>query len=93
LSRPIKRYWDCKGHAGVILTFGEGAVLNYSWKVKMNRQSLTKMELVGVDVSMPEIRWFLSYRAKGTTLNASDSIRTIRAQKPNLFRQVFFQQR
>ncbi len=29
-------HWDCKGHAGVMVTLGQGAVASYSRKVKLN---------------------------------------------------------
>ena len=46
-------HWDCKGHAGAMLTFGEGAALSYSRKVKLNTQSSTETELMGGEMYMP----------------------------------------
>jgi hypothetical protein len=46
---------DCTGHAGVMLTFGEGAVSSYSRKVKLNTCSSTETELLGRDMYMSEM--------------------------------------
>jgi hypothetical protein len=54
-------HWDCKGHAGAMLTFGEGAVSSYSRKVKLNTCSSTETELVGGDMYMPEMLWSLYF--------------------------------
>jgi hypothetical protein len=50
-------HWDCKGHAGTMFTLGKGAVSSYSRKLKLNTQSSTETELVGVDMYMPKILW------------------------------------
>jgi hypothetical protein len=55
-------HWDCKCHAGAMFTLGQAVVTSYLRKVKINTQSLTKMELVGVDMYMPEMlcrRYFI----------------------------------
>ncbi len=54
-------HWDCKGHAGVMFTLGEGAVSSYSSKLKLNTQSSTETELVGADMYMPKILWSLYF--------------------------------
>jgi hypothetical protein len=55
-------HWDCKGHAGAMFTLGEGAVsTSYSRNVKLNTQSSTETELVGVDMYMPEMLWSLYF--------------------------------
>jgi hypothetical protein len=54
-------HWDCKGHAGAMFTLGQGAVTSYSRKVKLNTRSLTKTELVGADMYMPEMLWMLYF--------------------------------
>ena len=54
-------HWDCKGHAGAMLTFGEGAALSYSRKVKLNTQSSTETELVGGDMYMLEMLGLLYF--------------------------------
>ena len=48
-------YWDWKGHAGVMMTLGEGSPSSYLWKVKMNTRSLTETELMSTGMHMPEI--------------------------------------
>ena len=39
-SYAIHNY--CKGHTGVMLTLGSGAVTSLSWKQKINRKSSTE---------------------------------------------------
>jgi hypothetical protein len=48
-------HWDCKGHGGAMFTMGKGATSSYSRMVKLNTRSLTEMELVTVDMFMPEM--------------------------------------
>ena len=72
-------HWDCKGHAGAMLTFGEGAALSYSRKVKLNTQSSTKTELVGGDMYTMEMLWSLyfiqsqGYNANHIELHQNDT--------------------
>ena len=54
-------HWDCKGHGGAILTFGEGAVSSHSRKVKLNPKSSTETELVVADAYPPEVMWSLYF--------------------------------
>jgi hypothetical protein len=54
-------HWDCKGHGGAMFTMGKGATSSYSRKVKLNTRSLTEMELVTVDMFMPEMLWSLCF--------------------------------
>ncbi len=53
--------WECKGHAGAMLTLGERVVSSYSRKLKSNTQSPTETELVGKDMYMPEMLWSLYF--------------------------------
>ena len=39
------------------MSFGQGTALSYSWKQKINAESLTETELVGVDDSLGYILW------------------------------------
>ena len=48
---------DWQGHTGVVMSFGQGMVLSYSWKQKINRKSSIEAELVGVDDSLGYILW------------------------------------
>ena len=52
---------DCKGHTGVMMTFGKGAVTSFSWKPKINTKSSTDAELVGVDDALPQMSWALYF--------------------------------
>ncbi len=54
-------HWDCRGHAGALLRMGQGVAVSYSRKMKMNARSLTKTELVGADMHMPEMLWLLYF--------------------------------
>jgi hypothetical protein len=47
----------CRGHMGAGMSFGQGIVMSYSWKHKINTKSLTEAELVGVDDSLGYILW------------------------------------
>lgn len=44
-------YPDCKGHTGIMLTLGDikGAVISYSWKQKLNSQSLRETKFISVE--------------------------------------------
>ena len=54
-------HWDCKGQTGAGMTLGEGAVLSFSWKHKVNTKSSTESELVSVDDAMPVVLWSLYF--------------------------------
>jgi hypothetical protein len=54
-------HWGCKGHGGAMFTMSKGATSSYSRKVKLNTRSLTKTELVTVDMFMPEMLWSLYF--------------------------------
>jgi hypothetical protein len=54
-------HWDCKGHAGALMTLGKGSVSSYSRKVKLNTRSSTETELVAADMFMPEMLWSLHF--------------------------------
>ncbi len=54
-------HWDCRGHAGALLRMGQGAAISYLRKMKLNTRSLTKTELVGADIYMPEMLWLLYF--------------------------------
>ena len=50
-------HWDCKGHTGMMMSLGKGAVLSSSRKQKLNTKSSTESELVGVDDVISKILW------------------------------------
>ena len=50
-------HWDCKGHTGMMMSLGEGAVLSSSRKQKLNTKSSTESELVGVDDVISKMMW------------------------------------
>jgi len=54
-------HWDYKGHGGVLITLGKGAVLSYLRKIKLNMRSSTETELVVVDAYMTEMLWSLYF--------------------------------
>ena len=45
------------GHTGVTMSLGEGSVLSWSMKQKLNTKSSTETELIGVDDAMPHVLW------------------------------------
>ena len=50
-------HMDCKGHTGMIMSLGKGAAMSFSRGHKLNVNSSTKAELVGVDDAIPQIMW------------------------------------
>ena len=47
----------CKGHMGVLMTLGQGAITSFSCKQKLNAKSSTEAELIGIDEAMSQILW------------------------------------
>ena len=43
------------------MTLGEGAVMNFSRKQKVNTRSSTETEIVGVDDAIPDVLWSLYF--------------------------------
>jgi hypothetical protein len=65
-SLTMSRWWvdaayavhdDCRGHTGAGMSLGQGMVMSYSRKQKINTKSSTEAELVGVDDSLGYILW------------------------------------
>ena len=50
-------HMDLKGHTGMMMTLGKGAVMKFSRGQKLNVKSSTECELVGIDDAMPQIMW------------------------------------
>ena len=51
-------HYDCKGHTGSKkLTLGSGAITSFSRKQKINLNSLTEAELIGVNDTNPQTLW------------------------------------
>ena len=48
---------DCREHTGAGMIFSQGMALSYSWKQKINTESSTEAELVGVDNLLGYILW------------------------------------
>jgi hypothetical protein len=48
---------DCRGQTGAMMSLGEGAVVSKSTKQKLNVQSSSEGELVGIDDALPWILW------------------------------------
>jgi hypothetical protein len=49
---------DCKGHAGLYLTMGKGAMINISKKIGLVTNSSTETEIVSTGERMPKCTWF-----------------------------------
>ena len=54
-------HWDSKGHTGMMMSLGKGAVMSFSRKQKLNTRSSTESELVGIDDAIGEIMWGLFF--------------------------------
>ena len=52
---------DCKGHTGVMMSLGGGAVISSSRKQKINTKSSTESELVALDDALTTILWILYF--------------------------------
>ena len=77
---------DCKGHSGLFLTLGRGAMINVSKKLRLVTVSSTETEIVSTGERMPKATWFRYYRlAQGDKNNEDilmqDNKSTIRLQK------------
>ena len=48
---------DCNGHIRSMMTIGSGAITSFSRKQKINGESSTEAELIGVDDALPQILW------------------------------------
>ena len=57
----VLKWWDCKGHGGVMFSLGQGATSSYSRKLKLNMRSSAETELVTADMFMPEMLWSLHF--------------------------------
>mmetsp|Transcript_51838 Transcript_51838/g.58801 ORF Transcript_51838/g.58801 Transcript_51838/m.58801 type:complete len:314 (+) Transcript_51838:3-944(+) len=52
---------DMKGHTGLVMTLGCGAVLSASWKQKINSLSSTETETIAISDGMPRNMWCLYF--------------------------------
>jgi len=50
-------HMDLKGHTGMMMTLGQGALMSFSRGQKLNVRSSTEAELVGIDDAIPSIMW------------------------------------
>ena len=61
---------DMKSHTGAVFTMGKGAAYTMSTKQKINTESFTEAELVGVDDALPNVLWIRRFlNAQGFTVN------------------------
>ena len=61
---------DMKSHTGAVFTMGKGAAYTMSTKQKINTESSTEAELVGVDDALPNVLWIRRFlTAQGFTVN------------------------
>ena len=52
---------DMRGHTGVVMTMGAGAIISMSSKQKCNARSSCEAELIGVDDAMSKIIWTMRF--------------------------------
>ena len=48
VDRSLGVHWDSRGHTGVMMSMGKGAIVNIARKHKMNVASSTESELVSI---------------------------------------------
>jgi len=61
---------DMKGQSGAFLMIGDSTVLSRSNKQKINTRSLTEMELIAVDDTLPLVQWTAKFmKDQGYDLN------------------------
>ena len=53
---------DCKGHSGLYLTMGKGAMINVSKKLGLLTNSSTESEIVSTGERLPKTTWFRYFR-------------------------------
>jgi hypothetical protein len=59
-----------KGQSGAFLMIGDSTVLSRSNKQKINTRSLTEMELIAVDDTLPLVQWTAKFmKDQGYDLN------------------------
>ena len=81
---------DCKGHAGLYLTMGKGAMINISKKIGLVTNSSTETEIVSTGERMPKCTWFRYFRIEQgepivEDLLMQDNKSTMLLQKNGLF--------
>jgi hypothetical protein len=79
-------YRDMRGHTGLMMMFGQGAVYARSLKQKLNTRSSTETELVAFDDGMPQNLWALYFtkhqgRFLKDNISYQDNTSTIRMEK------------
>ena len=62
-----------RGHTGLMMTFGQGAVYARSLKQKLNTKSSTEGEVVGADDVLPQVIW-TNYFLKSQGYKIKDTI-------------------
>jgi hypothetical protein len=55
-------HYDMKGHVGMYVSEGEGALISASTKCKLNTTSSTETEIVSVGETMSKFVWFRNFR-------------------------------
>jgi hypothetical protein len=53
---------DCKGHSGLFVTQGKGAMINVSKKLGLVTNSSTETEIVATGERLPKCTWFRYFR-------------------------------
>ncbi len=56
-----RTHHDCKGHSGIMMSFGGGAAVSKSTNQRVNMKSLTESELVAIGDALPLILWCLYF--------------------------------
>ena len=81
---------DCKGHSGMFVTQGKGAMMNISKKLGLATNSSTETEIVSTGERLPKCTWFRYFRiAQGEPVKedllAQDNMSSMLLQKNGHF--------
>jgi hypothetical protein len=81
---------DCKGHSGLFVTQGKGAMINVSKKLGLVTNSSTETEIVSTGERLPKCTWFRYFRiAQGEPIKEDmlmqDNMSTMLLQKNGHF--------
>ena len=78
IDAPFAVHPDCKSHTGTCLTLGHGSVLSLLSKQKINTNSSTEAELVGVDHAMTFVMWMKHFfESQVRSINANSLLKPL----------------
>ena len=57
VDASYEKHAETKSHTKNMMTMGKGSIILKSTKQKLNTKSITELELVGADDTIPDILW------------------------------------